>query len=617
MLIGSERASKECDNGLAMPECPGGSHQWSGNYWRDKNDMEIYKRLLTYLTPYKARLFWSVLFMGFTSVMISAQAYLVKPVLDEVILAKNMKLGLLLPPALVLVTILKGVMAYGRDYLMGWVGQKIVNDIRDKLYTHFGSLSFSYFTRTPTGVIISRIINDVNLVQGALTKAPTKLVQGIFTMVALTGYILYLNWRLAVFSIVVLPLAGIALSRFSVRFRQASTSMQEETGVLTTHLYETIGGIRIVKAFGMEAYESDRFFKKNKNLFNSLMRAIKTTALSHPVMEVISILGTSLVILFGLYFITNGTMTVGDFFSFMAALVFFYRPLRELNGVNSTVQDGMAAATRIFEVLDTQPEVRDRPGAETIGRDFKTIEFRNLAFKYEEEMVLKDINLTIRAGETVAIVGRSGGGKTTFVNLIPRFYDATGGAILIDGKDIRDLSIKSLRSLTAIVTQQTFLFNDTINANIAYGDTSRQFDEIIKAARSAYAEDFIRALPLGYDTVIGESGVKLSGGQRQRIAIARALLKNAPILILDEATSSLDTQSEREVQNALDTLMKGRTSFVIAHRLSTIMSADRIIVFKDGVIVEQGRHEDLLSRGGEYKSLYEQQFRDEPPAGTR
>jgi subfamily B ATP-binding cassette protein MsbA len=581
-----------------------------------KNDLKIYARLFTYLKPYTARIGWSIMFMGLTSVMISAQAYLVKPVLDKVILAKNMGLGIYLPPALVLVTILKGGAAYARDYMLGWVGQRVVNDIRDQLYAHIESLSFSYFTRTPTGVIISRIVNDVNLVQGALTRAPSSLVQGVFTMVALTGYILYLNWRLAIFSIVVLPLAGIALSKFSKRFRLASRQMQEETGVLTTHLHETVGGIRIVKAFGMEAYESRRFTEKNKNLFNSLMRAIKTGAISHPVMEVISILGTSLVILFGLYYITTGNMTVGDFFSFMASLVFFYRPLRDLNGINNTVQDGVAAAYRIFEVLDTQPEIQDRPGALSITRDFKKIEFRNLDFKYEDVMVLKNINLTVHTGETIAIVGKSGGGKTTFVNLIPRFYDVTSGSILIDGKDIRDLSIESLRALTAMVTQQTFLFNDSVKNNVAYGDTNRQFDDIVRASRSAYAEDFIKALPQGYDTIIGESGVKLSGGQRQRIAIARALLKNAPILILDEATSSLDTQSEREVQNALDTLMKGRTSFVIAHRLSTIMNADRIIVLKDGMIVEEGRHNDLLDRGGEYRHLYEQQFRDDPLART-
>jgi subfamily B ATP-binding cassette protein MsbA len=574
--------------------------------------MEIYKRLLKYLKPYKVRLLWSFICMGFTSALISAQAYLVKPVLDKVILAKDLELGLYLPLALVLVTLLKGGAAYGRDYFMGYVGQKIVNDIRDQLYAHVESLSLSYFTRTPTGVIISRIINDVNLVQGAITKAPSSLIQGVLTMTGLTGYIFYLNWRLAFFSIIVLPLAGIALSKFSKRFRRASTSMQEQIGVLTTHLHETVGGIRIVKAFGMEAYESRRFAEKNKDLFNSLMSAIKTGAISHPVMEVISILGTSLVILFGLYAIVGGAMTVGDFFSFMAALVFFFRPIRDLNGVNNTIQDGVAAAKRVFEVLDTQPEISDRKTAVSASREFKSIEFRNLTFKYEDEMVLKGIDLAVPAGETIAIVGKSGGGKTTLVNLIPRFYDVTGGSILIDGRDIRDLSLESLRSLIAIVTQQTYLFNDTVRNNIAYGNTSRPFDDVVRAAKSAFAHDFVKALPEGYDTIIGESGVKLSGGQRQRIAIARALLKDAPVLILDEATSSLDTQSEREVQKALDTLMAGRTSFVIAHRLSTIRNADRIVVLKDGRIIEQGRHEELLARGGEYKNLYEQQFRDEP-----
>lgn len=573
--------------------------------------MEIYKRLLTYLTPYKVRIIWSVVFMGITSGLISLQAYLVQPVLDNVFLNKNMKLLFLLPPALMVVVIVKGAAAYARDYLMGYIGQRIVNDIRDQLYSHLTSLSFSFYTRTPTGILISRIINDVNLVQGALTRAPSSLVQGFFTMVALTGYVIYKDWRLAAFSVVVLPLLGIALARFSKRFRLASTQMQEQYGGLTTHLHETISGIRIVKAFGMEAYENRRFAERNKGLFNSLMRAIKTNAISHPIMEVITTFGIATVILVGGYWIIQGRMTVGEFFSFMTALYFLYRPIKELNGVNSTVQDGVAAASRIFEVLDTQPEIKNREGAATVSRDFKTLEFKNLSFRYEDDFVLKDINLTVKMGETVAIVGKSGGGKTTFVNLIPRFYDVSDGAIFIDGSDIRDLSIGSIRALTAIVTQQTFLFNDTVKENIAYGDTNKQFDDIVRAAQSAYADDFIRTLPLGYDTLIGESGVKLSGGQRQRVAIARALLKDAPILILDEATSSLDTQSEREVQNALDTLMKGRTSFVIAHRLSTIMNADRIIVFKDGGIVEQGRHEELLARGGEYKNLYEQQFRDE------
>jgi subfamily B ATP-binding cassette protein MsbA len=563
------------------------------------------------------RLVWAAIFMLLTSGMIALQTYLIKPILDKVIIGKDMRLGLLLPPALIIVSILKGITWYARDYFMGYVGQKVVNDIRDRLYFHIQTLSFSYFTRTPTGIIISRIINDVNLVQGALTRAPSSLVQGILTMVVLTGYIIYLNWKLAVFSIIVLPFAGFAFSKFSRRFRRVSTKMQEQYGDLTTHLHETISGIRIVKAFSMEDYESRRFSDRNKGLFNSLMRGIKTSAISHPVMETISMIGTAFVILYALYAILEwNIMTVGDFFSFLGALVFFYRPLKDMNGINNVVQDGIAAAKRIFEVLDTEPEIKNKTGAISVPRDFETIEFRNLSFKYEDDYVLKDINLTVRTGETIAIVGKSGGGKTTLVNLIPRFYDVTEGAILIAGQDIRNATIESLRSCTAIVTQQTILFNDTIKNNIAYGHSEKAFDSVVIAARAAYADDFIRKLPQGYDTIIGESGVKLSGGQRQRIAIARALLKDAPILILDEATSSLDTESEREVQIALDVLMKGRTSFVIAHRLSTIMNADRIIVLKNGKIVEQGGHEELLRRGGEYKNLYDQQFRDEPPVRT-
>ncbi len=576
--------------------------------------MEIYKRLLIFLKPYKMRLVWAAFFMLLTSGMIALQTYLIKPILDKVIMGKDMRLGLLLPPALIVVSILKGVTWYARDYFMGYVGQKVVNDIRDRLYSHIQTLSFSYFTRTPTGVVISRIINDVNLVQGALTRAPSSLVQGVLTMVVLTGYIFYLNWKLAAFSVIVLPFAGIAFSRFSRRFRKTSTQMQEQIGDLTMHLHETVSGIRIVKAFGMEEYESRRFANRNKDLFNSLMRSIKTSALSHPVMEVISMVGTAFVILYALYAIIEwNIMTVGDFFSFLGALVFFYRPLKDMNGINNVVQDGIAAAKRIFEVLDTEPEIKNKESAISLPRNFNSIEFRDLSFKYEDDYVLRDINLTVRTGETVAIVGKSGGGKTTLVNLIPRFYDVTEGAIFIGGQDVRNSTIESLRSCTAIVTQQTILFNDTVKNNIAYGRTEKSFDKVVSAARAAYADDFIRKLPQGYDTVIGESGVKLSGGQRQRIAIARALLKDAPILILDEATSSLDTESEREVQNALDVLMKGRTSFVIAHRLSTIMNADRIIVLKNGRIIEEGRHEDLLARAGEYKNLYDQQFRDEPP----
>jgi len=574
--------------------------------------MEIYKRLLYYLKPYRMRLFWAAVFMLLASAMISAQTYLVKPVIDKVIIGKDWELGRWVPLALILVSVLKGVTWYARDYFMGYIGQRVVNDIRDQLYSHIQTLSFSYFTRTPTGVIMSRIVNDVNLVQGALTRVPSSLVQGIFTMTALTGYIIYLNWKLAAFAVIVLPFAGAALSKFSRRFRKTSTQMQEQIGDLTAHLQETISGIRIVKAFGMEQYEGRRFAARNRELFNSLMRSIKTSAISHPVMEVISMTGTAFVILYGLYaIIVSHTMTPGDFFSFTVALVFFYRPLKDLNGINNMVQDGIAAAKRIFEVLDTEPEITNQPGAVTLGRTFRTIELRGVSFRYDDTPVLKGIDLKVATGETIAIVGKSGGGKTTLVNLLPRFYDVSDGAILIDGRDIRTATLESLRACTAIVTQQTILFNDSVRNNIAYGHAEKSFNDVVRAAQAAYADDFIRSLPQGYDTVIGEGGVKLSGGQRQRIAIARAILKDAPILILDEATSALDTESEREVQNALVGLMQGRTSFVIAHRLSTIMNADRIVVLGGGQIVEEGRHGELLARGGEYKNLYDQQFRDE------
>ncbi len=574
---------------------------------------EIYKRLLTYLKPYKMRLVWAMVFMVLTGILTAAEAYIVKPVVDRVFLdiKNNLFFLYLLPLAIILIVVLKGAAAYVRDYLLGYIGQRIVNDIRDQVYSHLTSLSFSFYTRTPTGILISRIINDVNLVQGSLTRAPSSVVQGVVTIVALSGYIIYTDWKLAALSVLALPLLGVVFSKFSRRFRRVSTQMQEQYGEITMHLHETIAGMRIVKAFGMEAYENKRFAQRNKALFNSLMRGIKTSALSSPMMETINMTSIALVILVGGIWISQGRLTVGEFFSFLTALYLMYRPVKDLNNVNNIVQDGVAAAKRIFDVLDTKSEITDRNDAGTAPRDFKTIEFRDLSFKYEDAFVLKGINFTVKAGETIAIVGKSGGGKTTFVNLIPRFYDVSDGAILIDGRDIRNVTIKSLRSLMAIVTQQTFLFNDSVKENISYGNPEMPFSKVVAAAHAAHADGFIQCLPKGYDTVIGESGIKLSGGQRQRVSIARALLKNAPILILDEATSSLDTESEREVQKALDVLMKGRTSFVIAHRLSTILNADRIIVLKDGRIVEQGKHQDLLARDGEYKNLYEQQFRDE------
>jgi subfamily B ATP-binding cassette protein MsbA len=379
---------------------------------------------------------------------------------------------------------------------------------------------------------------------------------------------------------------------------------------LTTILLETITGTRIVKAFNMEDYERRRFAKENRRLFGIQIKSVRVRAISHPLMEFLGGVGIACIVFYGGYNVIQGAATPGTFFSFLAALLMLYEPVKRLSGVNNTVQQGLAAAARIFEVLDTIPEVQNKPGATNLPAVSREVEYQDVSFKYEEDWVLKNINLRIRAGEMVAFVGASGGGKTTLVNLLPRFYDVTAGRILIDGVDIRDYRVESLRAMIGIVTQQTILFNETVRDNIAYGKVGQPLEEIVKAAQAAFADGFIGNLPRGYDTVIGEQGVKLSGGERQRISIARALLKNAPILILDEATSSLDSESEIEVQKALEYLMEGRTTLVIAHRLSTIRKANRIVVISNGEIVEVGTHEELMERDGEYKKLYMLQFKD-------
>ncbi|MEE9505217.1 MAG: ATP-binding cassette domain-containing protein, partial [Thermodesulfobacteriota bacterium] len=376
-------------------------------------------------------------------------------------------------------------------------------------------------------------------------------------------------------------------------------------------LFETISGIRIVKAFGMEEYEHRRFSEENFRFFKIRLRRLRIRALATPIMELIGGVASAGILYYGGYSVIKGYMTTGDFFSFVAAFAMMYKPVRELNKLNQTVQEGLAAAVRTFELLDSKAEIIDKPGAIILPTIKEKIEFKNVSFKYEEETVLKDISLKVNVGEIIAIVGTSGAGKSTMANLLPRFYDVSSGSILIDDNDIRDVTLKSLRYQIAMVTQEIILFNDTIKNNISYGSLNKPEQEIIAAAKAAYAHEFILGNPEGYDGVIGERGVKLSGGQKQRIAIARALLKNAPILILDEATSSLDSKAETEVQVALEKLMEGRTTFIIAHRLSTIKKASRIIVLLDGTMVEEGTHSELLAREGEYHKLYKMQFHGE------
>lgn len=538
----------------------------------------------------------------------SALAFLVKPALDEIFLKRNADMLKLIPLAVVGIYLVKGTCNYFQTVLMNFIGQRIVADLRAELYRKIQIQSLAFFTKHPTGVLMSRITNDVGYIQGAVSEAVTALLKDSFTLLCLVIVIFYRDWQLAIVAMFVFPLAVYPIAKFGQKMRQIATRAQVTLGSLTSLLQETISGTRIVKAFGMEAHENNRFSVENERLFRLSLKSISINAVSSPFMEFLGGLGISAIIFYGGYQVIHGQSTPGTFFSFLTALIMLYEPVKRLTNVNNTIQQGIAGAERVFSIMDLVPEIRNRPDAVPLPRISREIEIRNVTFRYEEAPVLKNINLRIRTGEAVAFVGMSGGGKTTLVNLIPRFYDVTDGMILIDGQDIRNVTIESLRGQIAIVTQQTILFNDTVRNNIAYGDISKTEDQIVEAAKAAHAHDFILRLPKGYETVIGEQGTKLSGGERQRISIARALLKNAPILILDEATSSLDSEAEIEVQDALENLMKGRTTLVIAHRLSTIRNADRIIVLVNGEIREEGTHETLLSRHGEYSRLYNMQF---------
>ncbi len=538
------------------------------------------------------------------------QTYLVKDILDKIFINKNVLFLNLLPIVVILVFFFKGVFYYLYQYLLERTGQSIIKSLRIRIFNHIHAQSLSFFHNIPTGELISRVISDVNLMQGAVSNALVGILRDFFQVIILLGIIFYMNWRLALLSFIIMPAAVFPIVKFGRYFRRLSTRTQEETANISNILHETIGGNHIVKAFNMEEYEGKRFTKQVNTLFDILMQDARYRCLQHPVMELIGGIGIAMIIWFGGNEVIRGTMTPGEFFSFLVALIMVYDPIKGVSKVNSTIQQGMAAATRVFTLLDTRPDIEKKADARDLPPFRSTIEFRNVCFAYGNNgaKVLDNINLLVRAGEALAIVGPSGGGKTTLTNLIPRFYEIRSGSLKIDGTDIRDVTLESLRNQIAIVTQQTILFNDTVAANIAYGKPDHSLEEIEKAAAAAHALDFIRELPRGFDTVIGESGVKLSGGERQRISIARAILKNAPILILDEATSALDTESERVVQRALDNLMKNRTTFIIAHRLSTIKNADRIIVVKDGGIVEEGTHESLLAEHGEYEKLHNMQY---------
>lgn len=570
-----------------------------------------HKRLLALIKENKFRLFLAMACMLVIAVASSATAFLVKPVLDDIFFNKDTTMLKIIPVVVVLIYFLRGLGMYGQDYLMNYVGENVIKDLRNDLYSRIQDLPIAFFHKEKTGVLMSRITNDVNIIKAMVSTAVTGSLKDSFSIVGLTFVIFYRDWKMALIAFVVLPVAFFPVVEFGRRVRRISTGWQEAMADLNSFLHETFAGNKIVKAFGMESYEKKRFFDKTLDLFKLEMKAVIARSLSSPIMEFLGGLGIAFIIWYGGYKVITGSSTAGTFFSFMAAVLMLYDPVKKLSGLNNAVQQGLAAADRVFDIIEMESDIKERKDPITIKRGPHRVTFENVFFKYDDVMVLKDINLDVKAGEVLALVGMSGGGKTSLVNLIPRFYDVTRGAIRIDGIDIRDVSISSLRDQMGIVTQEPILFNDSIRNNIAYGKRNATDKEIIKAAEAAYAYDFIQNFPNKFDTNIGELGGRLSGGEKQRICIARALLKDAPILILDEATSSLDAEAEMLVQKALENLMKGRTTFVIAHRLSTIDYADRIVVIVNGRVEEEGKQEELISMQGEFFKLYQMQYSNE------
>ncbi len=568
-------------------------------------------RIISLIKANRSRLILAMCCMLMMAASTAASAYLIKPVLDDIFFKQDVRMLTFLPLVVILIYIVRGLGMYGQEYFMTYVGERVIRQIRNDLYARIQDLPLAFFHREKTGALMSRVTNDVNVIKAMVSNAVTGALRDFFTIIGLTIVIFYQNWKMALFAFVILPIAFFPIFIFGRKVRKVSTGCQESMADLNVFLHETFAGNKIVKAFGMEAYEKKRFREMSNQLFNMEIHAVIARSISSPIMEFLGGLGIAFIIWYGGYNVVTGASTAGTFFSFMAAVIMLYDPVKKLSRLNNSVQQGLAATDRIFDIIETESDILDPAHPKEIGKGNHGVCFQNVYFGYDETDVLKNINLDVKAGEIVALAGMSGGGKTSLVNLIPRFYDVSQGAVLIDGVDIRDVAIKTLRDRIAIVTQEPILFNDTIYNNIAYGNRNASAQAIEDAARAAYAYNFIQSLPKKFETTIGELGSRLSGGEKQRLCIARALIKDAPILILDEATSSLDSESESLVQKALENLMQGRTTLIIAHRLSTIGYAHRIVVIVDGEIVEEGAHEDLLRRQGEYAKLYRMQFAKE------
>jgi len=569
--------------------------------------LESYKKIFNVVKPYWPR----VALSGIISIIISglnaSLAWLVKPALDDVLIKKNITLLVLLAGAILVIFTLRGIFTFFEEYLMKSAAQKMVMHLRNKLYAHILDLPLEYLGKNSSGKLISHVINDISVLQNVVSLTLKDLFVESATVLALVGVALWRRWDLTLIAIVILPAAFYGVGKLSRRMRRISKRAQEKIASITEFLSESFTGVKIIKTFCKENDEIERFRKKNKDYYRENMRATRVSQFASLIMEVVGGLGIAFVLWYGGWLVIRSTITVGDFFSFLTAILLIYTPAKRLAGVNIGIQQAGPPYDRVENLLSAPKE---RDGTEVLNTIGKEIEFRNVSFTYpsSNDGALKNISFKVKKGEIIAVVGKSGGGKTTLMNLLPRFYVPTEGEIYIDGTNISNVTFMSLRSQFGIVSQEIILFSDTVLANIEYGKPGASESEIVTASRAAYAHDFIVELPEGYHTMIGEKGMRLSGGQRQRLSIARAILKNPPILILDEATSSLDTSSEMMVQRAIENLMGNRTTFVIAHRLSTIKMAHRILVLDKGRILDSGTHKELYSRGGLYKDLYDLQF---------
>ena len=572
--------------------------------------MKNYMRLLAYIKPYTRRLALAVVCIIMAAGANLYLPWIIKDMIDDVLMSKDMVMLNLIAAGILVVMFTRGVFYYGQSYLVSYVGQRVIIDVRSVLFRKFQRMPLSYYDKQQTGTVMSYITNDVAVMQSAIVDNLIELVTEGSILIGSLAMMIYLDWKLSLLTLMTIPLVGFAMKIFGRKLKRSSTVIQERVAEITSLLQESISAIRVVKSFVRESYEIKRFEEQNWRNFQAAMKNVKLSSLLTPTVEFLAAIAVTFIVWFGGYEVVNEVITAGELVAFLTYAVNLANPVKRLSRVYAAIQKAMAAAERVFDIMDLDEKITDVPGAKPLPPIKGKVEFKDITFSYKEgQPALQHISLKAEPGQMIALVGPSGSGKSTIANLIPRFYDVDSGVITIDDHDIRQVTADSLREQIGLVPQETMLFSTSVMDNIRYGRLEATDEEVIEAAKAANAEEFIKELPEGYDTKLGERGLNLSGGQRQRLAIARAILKNPRVLILDEATSALDTESEKIVQDALDNLMVGRTSFVIAHRLSTIFNADQIFVVENGHLREHGTHEELLAAGGLYSNLYNIQFR--------